>query len=133
MPRSGEGEAGGEPGARDVERAESGAPREQRSQRIVGSREPEDARLVQEGGEAVARWRRVTAGLREPGHEVRLRLSRHLVGRIVRSRAGKVKKAKRDPAAGGRAAPPPGPGGGEEGGQAGEGGLAMGGRGARPG
>jgi hypothetical protein len=71
----GEGEAGGEPGARDVERAESGAPREERSQRIVGSGEPQDARLVQKGGEAVARCRRVTAGLREPGHEVRLRLS----------------------------------------------------------
>ena len=72
MPRSGQGEGGRDPGARDVERSEAGAPREERGQRVVGRPGARGSRLLQEGGEAVARRPRVPVRLREPGHGVRL-------------------------------------------------------------
>jgi hypothetical protein len=67
-PEIGQGQACREPGTRDVERPEAGAARQERGERVVGTREAEDSRLGPEGGEAVAGGPGVTLGLGEPRH-----------------------------------------------------------------
>ena len=74
-PEIGQGEAGGDGGAGEVERLEAGAASEQGGQRRVSAGEAHDARRGPQRGQAIAGRPRIARGLREPGHETEGTLS----------------------------------------------------------